>query len=439
MARARDERGAWQCKRFPVTSWHRDGSPVLPEGAVEWARATRRTFIRGEAVAIAATFQDHADLLATNLAAAGVSDQRAAFIRSIAKALEAEGVTDMRSDVFPARVRTWITGLKAGWSMPADAKNRRTSSTPLAAPTRNKVLTACRQVTGLAVKKRRLAFDPLAELPRFREVTRQKPLFSIAELRQMVGDEARDHANHELAELTTAITARMDAGDLRVAAIKAVAKARKEHWASIYNALKRPAQPDPWWLACCLLVYTGCRAAEAMHLRWEWVKFTERIITLKLTDDYDSKTDSERLIPLEPELAAILLPIRRDIGHILPPEIRAGGSGVKKRKSSENGKGAQDYTAAFGRFLNRINMEIGDRTAHSLRHCYITMKLARADMNVERLRKAVGHMDFSTTMGYGTLSQMFEAEVDGWPDATLWLRRDPSLHAIEPKSGRTHR
>ena len=39
-----------------------------------------------------------------------------------------------------------------------------------------------------------------------------------------------------------------------------------------------------------------------MHLRWEWVKWDAGVITLKLADDYDQKTDTERLIPLEPEL-----------------------------------------------------------------------------------------------------------------------------------------
>ncbi len=56
---------------------------------------------------------------------------------------------------------------------------------------------------------------------------------------------------------------------LRGAAIKALAAEREEHWSSLYNALARKPEPDPWWLACCLLVYTGCRAAEAMALRWD--------------------------------------------------------------------------------------------------------------------------------------------------------------------------
>ncbi len=420
MARAKDENGAWQVKRFPVTSWHRDGTPVLPESAKDWARATRKAFVKEEAVAVAATFQDFAALLAENLLAAGIAEERVAIIRAVARALAAEGITDMRRDTFAARVQAWLRDLKAGWSMADDAPNRRTNPGPLSPASRNKLLGMCRQVTGLAVRKRRLTHDPLAELKRFTQETTFKPLFTVTELRGMVSDEARNHAATELDRLEAAIASH---GGKRDAAIRAIAQECDCHWSSIYNALARTPEPDPWWLACCLLVYTGCRAQEAMHLRWDWIRWDARIITLKLADDYDSKTKTERNIPLEPELAAILNPLMKPAGHILPPEVRVGGSGVKKHAKAKNGKGARDYTEALRKYLHRIGMDAKDRTAHSLRHCYITMKIARADTNVDRLRKAVGHESFETTMGYGRQSQFYEAEVDQWPDSTLWLRR----------------
>jgi integrase len=421
MVRAKDERGSWQCKRFAITSWHRDGAPVLPEQAKEWAKTTRKTFIKDQALATAATFQDFATLLGENLTAAGVTDGYVAIIKAISSALLAEGLADMRSDAFPTRIRTWLTGLKAGWSFAEDAKNKRKGSEPLSAATRNKLLGICRQVTGLAVKMRRLPFDPLDQLPRFREKDTLKPLFTLAELRHMVSDVARDTAINARAELERAIALQ---GGTRTEAVREIAKDRKVHWTSIYNALKRKPEQDPWWLAACLLVYTGCRAQEAMHLRWEWIKWDSRQITLKLADDYEQKTDSERIIPLEPELHAILEPMAKTFGHILPPEIRAGGSGMRKsEESAKTGKGAGDYTGALGRYLNRVGIDIADRTAHSLRHNYISMKIARDDQNLDKLRKAVGHAQISTTQHYSKLSQLFEAEVETWPDKWLWLRR----------------
>jgi integrase len=422
-ARAKDDAGEWQSKRFPVTAWHRDGAPVLPEAAEIWARATRKTFIRGEATAGAVTFKGYADMVADNLSATGVTAQRVELVRSVGNALDAEGIRDMKADTFPTRVRTWLAGLKTGWFADPEAKNRRKTIKPLSAATRNKLLVICRQVTGLAVLRRKLAFDPLAEIKRSKEETYIKPLFTIDELRRMVSDEARDHNAAERRELEASISTRVQAGVGRTEAIKAISKDLGRHWCSIYNALARPVEPDPWWLACCLLTYTGARADEAMHLRWEWIRWDSRIITLKLADDFASKSDSERLIPLEPELAEILRPLAKPHGHILEPHVRAGSSGMRRVKTATDGEGAGDYSKALRLYLTRIGIDPGDRTAHSLRHCFISLKLARADTNVERLRKAVGHADFSTTMGYGRLSQMFEHEVDQWPDASLWLRR----------------
>ena len=435
LVKARDEIGQYQGKRFTITSWSRTGAPVLPEEAISWARDTRKSFVREEAVARAGTFQEFAALLVANLEASGVSEGRLELIGAVAEGLAAAGISDMRSDAFPVRVRKWITGLETGWSLPANATNRRTICTPLSPATRNKLLTICRQVTGLALVKRRIPFDPLGELQRFKEPTFVKSTFTIEELRTMVGDESRDHAIRRRAELQAEVDA---LGKPRESAVKTVAKRRKVHSTTIYNAFARPIGPDPWWLACCILTYTGCRADEGMHLQWPWIKWDADVIHLKLTDDYDSKGDAERLIPLEPELKAILLPFAKPAGHILPPEIRAGGSGMRKQAASSEGKGAGDYTAALRRYLARIGVDPKDRTAHSLRHTFISIKLARADTNVERLRKAVGHADFSTTMGYGTTSQLYESEVDRWPDGRFWLRRE-TIASSKPERSRNEK
>lgn len=430
-ARVRDEYGKWQCRRFPVTSWRRDGTPIVPQAAIDWAGMVKRQFNRGEAVAGTATFQDFATALVENLEAAGVGSGRLDLIRNVAKALEDAGICEMNRDTFATRVRSWITGLRVGWSMAEDAPTRWKTDRPLSNASRNKLLIIARQVTGLAVRRRRLAHDPLAELPRFKEAAFLKPLFTIAELRHMVSDEARDRTASQQADLEAEIA---NYGGARTAAIKAIAQARGVHWSSLYHLLNRPPEADPWWLAACILAYTGCRADEGIHLRWEWIRWDARVITLKLADDFNSKTDAERLIPLEPELADILRPLAKPAGHILPPEIRAGGSGLRVREVAKTGKGARDYTGALRLYLARIGLDAKDRTAHSLRHCFISMKLAAPGTNVERLRKAVGHADFSTTMGYGKCSQLFEAEVDTWPDSTLWLRRPiPATAAREAR------
>jgi integrase len=430
--RARDESGAYASRRFRITSWRRDGSPVLPEEAEAWARATRKDFVKGIAVAGVATVETYADILITGMAGE-VTDGRVRLVRAVADGLIAAGIVDMRSESFAARCRAWVNSLRDGWSLPADAPNAHKTSRKLSDATKNKIRIIIHQVAQLAMDKGRLARNPLDsdEFRPFKESKHLKPLFSVAELRQMVSDEARDATITAQRDLEAEIEAQ---GGKRMVAIAAIAKERGRHWTTIYNILRRPAEPDPWWLACCLMVYTGCRADEAMHLRWEWIRWAEGVITLKLADDYENKSDAERLIPLDPELSDILRPLAKPHGHILPGHVRAGGSGVRTTKGSEGGKGAKDYSNALRLYLKRIGIDPGERTAHSLRHCYITMKIAREDCNPDRLRKAVGHGKITTTLGYGEQSQLYQAEVDRWPDRTLWLRRPLPVVAKQGKA-----
>jgi integrase len=311
--------------------------------------------------------------------------------------------------------------------MKVGARNAHKTRRKLSNGTKNKIRIVINQVCQLAVDKGRLARNPLGsdEFRPFESAKTLKPLFTINELRHMVSDKARDSTLAAKAEVEAEIESR---GGKRMEAVAAIAKARGCHWTTVYNILRRPDDVDPWWLACCLLAYTGCRADEGIHLRWEWINWDERIITLKLADDYQNKTDSERLIPMEPELADILRPLAKPHGHILEGHIRAGGSGIRVNKASKNGDGSKDYTNAFRLYLKRIGVDIKDRTAHSLRHCFITMKIAREDCNPDRLRKSVGHNKITTTLGYGEQSQRYQAEVDRWPNRSLWLRREmPSM------------
>lgn len=430
--RAKDENGRWQSRRFPVTSWKRDGTPVLPAGAEDWARSTRRDFVKGIAVAGEATFEHFAGILVTGLEGS-VTDGRVRVVRAVADGMKAAGIMDMKADSFAARSRAWVNGLRDGWCMADDAPNAHKTRRKLSNATKNKIRIIINQVCQLAVDKCKLARNPLDsdEFRPFETDKTLKPLFSVAELRRMLSDEARDLTATARRDLEAEIAAH---GGKRMEAITAIAKGRGCHWTTVYNILRRPAEPDPWWLACALLAYTGCRADEGMHLRWEWIKWDERIITLKLADDYESKTNSERLIPLEPELYEILKPMMRPHGHIMPGHIRAGGSGMRVIESSKDGKGSKDYTNAFRLYLKRIGIDIGDRSAHSLRHCYITLKIAREDCNPDRLRKAVGHNKITTTLGYGEQSQLYQAEVDRWPDRTLWLRRPLPVVAADGKA-----
>lgn len=418
MVRARDERGVYQTKRFKVTSWRRgEKTPILPEAAKDWAKETRKTFLAGTAVAGVATIQEFIEAVAVIAVSEKVKPERVQIMRKIGLRLADAGISDMKALTFAPRVRSWLDGLDTNWAYDEGYKFRRADPTPLADETKNRILDIIHKAVDLAVARRRLPFDPLIEMKRYRTSAKLKPLFTVDELRQLVSDDARFAAAAERERLQ----ARLDATKLgRMAAVAQVAAEDGVHWTTIYNRLRREPEPDQWWLPCCLLAYTGARAQEGLHLRWEWINWEAGIITLKERDDYELKT-GERLIPLEPELRDILYPIRKSFGWIIDDKtIRDGGDCKPNPKTGEI---PRDYQRFFASYCGRIGVTIGDCTVHSLRHCFITMKIARADMNPDRLRKGVGHATIRTTLHYGSQSQEYEAVVDQWPDASLHLRR----------------
>ncbi len=69
-------------------------------------------------------------------------------------------------------------------------------------------------------------------------------------------------------------------------------------------------------------VYTGCRLGELMALEWEDVDFLFRKVMIKDKPHLGlrTKTGRFRVIPLHPDLATILKPLRKDSGFVFLPE-----------------------------------------------------------------------------------------------------------------------
>jgi integrase len=339
-------------------------------------------------------------------------------IEIVADGLVRAGIRDMKANTFAVNVRSWIANLKPNWW--AAGRDRpwycKTGGKPLTNVTRNRVLREIRCLCNHAVKTGRLMRHPLASVKPFKEEKRLKPTFTLDELRMMVSDEARNNMRQNRQELLDAITAA--GGDRR-----AVATAKGVHLATVYNRLHAEHDhDDPWWLPACLMVYTGCRAQEAMHLRWQDIDWKSERVRVSLQDCYDQKTDSEREFPLQAELADILRPLAKPSGFIIEDEwLRTTGAITHAVRTVAP---RHVYTPGLVRYLERIGINAGKephkRTAHSLRHAWVAMMLATGE-SPKLVAVWAGHGGEVQDRYAGAMS-VYHREASGWSRGVIQLR-----------------
>ncbi len=52
--------------------------------------------------------------------------------------------------------------------------------------------------------------------------------------------------------------------------------------------------------------YTGIRLGELLNMKWNWINFSQDIITIKNSDEFNTKNKHERIIPIHPKVKSIL-------------------------------------------------------------------------------------------------------------------------------------
>lgn len=373
--RVRDQAGKYQPKTFDVENWNKDGTPCLPADAKAWAVARRGTYLAGTETAGKADLAEIGKAYVDQLRTTAGESYHADHTEHVVNTLVGLGIRDLKADDFPDRVLSWLGSLKANWWPGAkDAKNRRRNKLTISNTSRNKILRELRAVVSLAIVRRRIAYNPLASLKRFKQVATLKPLFTVEELQKIVHDRGRE---------------RMVGDEVR---------------------------EDPWWLAACLLVYTGHRAGDVMRLRWEHFDPVNMNLTINV-----KKTSEEVMIPLQPELWDLLAPIAKPHGFVIEDEyMRSNGTIERHGKRKKEPQAA--YVKPFRRYLKRIGITPGKRGVHSLRHCFITIMLAM-DTDPGRVMRMVAHKVYTTTMGYGVQQDKYLKAVAEWPKGQLVLRR----------------
>lgn len=158
---------------------------------------------------------------------------------------------------------------------------------------------------------------------------------------------------------------------------------------------------DPYHLRFALQLWAGLRCSEAHALTWEQVDLEGRVIEVR-----QGKGAKDRLVPIQRELV-LLLAMHRDQGPLFDQRLRQ----INTRQQG------RDLAA----FCTRQGIELGERSPHSLRHCYAGLQTATGTPSI-MLAAWMGHVSMATTAHYAQMAMRYHAAAEGWTrgEFELW-------------------
>lgn len=324
-----------------------------------WGDETRSRYLLKLDNAVPVSLSQLTEDYTRELLERGRNSEYVTEIQRVSKAVGLAGAEDLKRADVAAVVRRWLSGVKANWyEGAAENRFRRKRCLDLSPITKNRFLQHLRSLMRYAVTIGSLPRDPLIGVKRFTETLPLKPTFTLDELRTLL------HPNQE---------------------------------------------SDPYFIVFAVLIYTGCRMGEAMHLRWENIDFTGKRLAVKLSEAYALKRKKERTVFLQPELASILLPRKKPKGYVIEDE----------RWRTRNRK---HLGVSFKYYLKRCGVDAGKRSPHSTRHTWVSMLLATGE-NVFLVAGEAGHESLVTTQGYARTQGAYRDGVKGWERGVLRLRK----------------
>lgn len=148
------------------------------------------------------------------------------------------------------------------------------------------------------------------------------------------------------------------------------------------------------WLALCL--YAGLRRGEALHIRWENIDWDRSRLTIIAGEDWRPKDRDFRVVPIVPELRAILLEAFEQAKEGQEFVIETGT--MDPRSSYK----------AFHRLCSRAGIKPWSKPFHTLRKTCLTRWAREFPQHV--VSEWAGHSEITTTSQF--YLQISEAEYD---------------------------
>jgi integrase/recombinase XerD len=142
--------------------------------------------------------------------------------------------------------------------------------------------------------------------------------------------------------------------------------------------------------------FTGMRLSEIINLRWEEVKFDERIILVKNTSTFTTKNKKDRIIPINSKIMEIFYDLKNKIFDdkhnvyvfLGPRRIKYNADFVSKEFKESVRKTSVNQQVHF----------------HTLRHSFAS-NLVQKGASLYVVKELLGHEDIKTTQIYAHLQR----------------------------------
>jgi len=140
--------------------------------------------------------------------------------------------------------------------------------------------------------------------------------------------------------------------------------------------------------------YTGMRLGELVNMKWDWIDFTQNIITVKNSSEFNSKNKRERIIPIHQKVKTILQN-RFQLGKLPNSLVFYRFESIKL---NEDFVSKQFKKAVRAAALNdKIHF-------HSLRHSFASALVQRG-ISLYAVKELLGHGNIKTTQIYSHLQK----------------------------------
>lgn len=141
--------------------------------------------------------------------------------------------------------------------------------------------------------------------------------------------------------------------------------------------------------------YTGLRLGELINMQWSWIDFFQNHITVRCSDNFQTKSKKERIVPMSEKVKSILI-TRFNLAVQQPGEVVFFR--IQGRKLHQETISKQFKEATRKSNLNeRIHF-------HSLRHSFASLLVQRG-VSLYVVKELLGHEDLATTQIYSHLQQ----------------------------------